>query len=52
MTGEGCVYTDHIDKTLRDRERDVEGQIKGFMIMPYRPRLGVFLENCLKPFPL
>lgn len=48
MTGKGCVYTDQIDEALRTRKKD--GQVRGFMIMPFRPRLRVFFENCLRPF--
>lgn len=48
MTGKGCVYTDQIDEALRTRKKN--GQVKGFMIMPFRPGLRVFFENCLRPF--
>ena len=48
MTGKGCVYTDQIDEALRTRKKN--GQVKGFMIMPFRPGLQVFFENCLRPF--
>jgi len=48
MTGKGCVYTDQIDQALKSRVH--KGEAKGFMIMPFRPRLRVFFENCLRPF--
>src|ERR1035437_9559458 len=48
MTGKGCVYTDQIDQALALREE--QEACKGFMIMPFRPRLRVFFENCLRPF--
>ena len=48
MTGKGCVYTDQIDLAIK--QRAVRNDIKGFMIMPFRPRLKVFFENCLRPF--
>ena len=48
MTGKGCVYTDQIDEALRTRKKNE--QVKGFMIMPFRPRLQVFFGNCLRPF--
>jgi len=48
MTGKGCVYTDQIDQALEGREKG--DACKGFMIMPFRPRLRVFFENCLRPF--
>jgi len=47
-TGKGCVYTDQIDEALRTRKKNE--QVKGFMIMPFRPRLQVFFGNCLRPF--
>ena len=48
MTGKGCVYTDQIDEALRTRQK--ADRVKGFMIMPFRPGLKVFFENCLRPF--
>ena len=48
MTGKGCVYTDQIDQVLEAREK--QQACTGFMIMPFRPRLRVFFENCLRPF--
>jgi hypothetical protein len=48
MTGKGCVYTDQIDQTLEQREK--QEACRGFMIMPFRPKLGVFFQNCLRPF--
>jgi len=48
MTGKGCVYTDQIDQALQLREK--EHTCRGFMIMPFRPKLRVFFENCLRPF--
>ncbi|HEX5720848.1 MAG TPA: hypothetical protein VF179_32130 [Thermoanaerobaculia bacterium] len=48
MTGKGCVYTDQIDQALKLREE--QEACRGFMIMPFRPRLRVFFENCLRPF--
>ena len=48
MTGKGCVYTDQIDQALKLREE--QNACRGFMIMPFRPRLRVFFENCLRPF--
>jgi hypothetical protein len=58
MTGKGCVYTDQIDEAVQSRTlkgkveselRDLK-EVKGFMITPFRPRLRVFFENCLRPF--
>lgn len=48
MTGKGCVYTDQIDQALALREK--QKACRGFMIMPFRPKLRVFFENCLRPF--
>lgn len=48
MTGKGCVYTDHIDQVLKLRRK--HEACSGFMIMPFRPELGVFFKNCLLPF--
>ncbi len=48
MTGKGCVYTDQIDQTLEVRKK--RGACSGFMVMPFRPRLRVFFQNCLRPF--
>ncbi len=48
MTGKGCVYTDQIDQALELREK--QKACSGFMIMPFRPKLRVFFENCLRPF--
>jgi hypothetical protein len=48
MTGKGCVYTDQIDQALEQREK--QEACRGFMIMPFRPKLGVFFQNCLRPF--
>jgi hypothetical protein len=48
MTGKGCVYTDQIDQALELSEK--QEACRGFMIMPFRPRLGVFFQNCLRPF--
>ncbi len=49
MTGKGCVYTDQIDQALEER-KNLEGASSGFMIMPFRPKLKVFFQNCLQPF--
>jgi hypothetical protein len=48
MTGKGCVYTDQVDQALEQREK--QDACRGFMIMPFRPKLGVFFQNCLCPF--
>lgn len=48
MTGKGCVYTDIIDREIHDRENTEE--VNGFMIMPFRQNVGVFFNNCLRPF--
>lgn len=49
MTGKGCVYTDQIDQALDERKK-LDGACSGFMIMPFRPKLKVFFQNCLQPF--
>lgn len=48
MTGKGCVYTDQVDQTLKSSKE--QEACRGFMIMPFQPELGVFYENCLRPF--
>ena len=48
MTGKGCVYTDQIDQTLELRRK--QRVCNGFMVMPFRPKLRVFFQNCLRPF--
>jgi hypothetical protein len=55
MTGKGCVYGDRIEDTLGERRKGAQNEgderpWRGFVIMPFRPNLKVFLENCLKPF--
>jgi hypothetical protein len=45
MTGKGCVYTDAIERSLR--ERKMNGDYVGFSIMPFRDNLNVFFKNCL-----
>lgn len=53
MTGKGCVYTEVIDRAIKDRrlKRDDEaGRYIGFSVMPFRKNLDVFFKNCLEPF--
>ncbi len=53
MTGKGCVYGDRIEEALAQRRKagvSRKRPWRGFAIMPFRPNLKVFLENCLKPF--
>ncbi|MFH1095923.1 MAG: hypothetical protein V1749_00225 [Candidatus Desantisbacteria bacterium] len=45
MTGKGCVYTDLIDETLKDRR--IREEFLGFSVFPFRPNLSVFFKNCL-----
>jgi len=48
MTGKGCVYTEVIDRTLKER-RDSNNYV-GFSVMPFRPNLKVFWKNCLNRY--
>jgi hypothetical protein len=48
MTGKGCVYTEVIDRELRDR-KDL-GSLLGFAVMPFRDNLGMFYKNCLSRY--
>jgi hypothetical protein len=48
MTGKGCVYTEIIDRSLK--ERKAQGQYLGFSVMPFRDNLNVFFKNCLSLF--
>jgi hypothetical protein len=48
MTGKGCVYTEVIERNLKENE--AKHKFSGFAIMPLRKNLGVFYQNCLKPF--
>src|ERR1044071_204178 len=48
MTGKGCVYTEVIERNLKENEG--KHKFTGFAIMPLRKNLGVFYQNCLKPF--
>lgn len=53
MTGKGCVYTEVIDRAIKDRrlKRDDEaGRYLGFSVMPFRKNLDVFFKNCLEPY--
>ncbi len=53
MTGKGCVYTEVIDRAIKDRrlKRDDEaGRYIGFSVMPFRKNLDVFFKNCLEPY--
>lgn len=53
MTGKGCVYTEVIDRAIKDRrlKRDDEaGRYIGFSVMPFRKNLDVFFRNCLEPY--
>lgn len=43
MTGKACVYSEIIDVEKKKFNT-------GFMIMPFRPNIKIFFENCLKPF--
>jgi len=45
MTGKGCVYTELIDRSFK--ERRALGTYLGFSVMPYRDNLNVFFKNCL-----
>lgn len=48
MTGKGCVYTEVIDRTLKENRN--KNKYTAFAIMPLRQNLGVFYQNCLVPF--
>ncbi|HET9911124.1 MAG TPA: hypothetical protein VFQ13_04495 [Anaerolineales bacterium] len=45
MTGKGCVYTEVIERSIK--ERKTYGQYVGFSVMPFRDNLNVFFKNCL-----
>ena len=48
MTGKGCVYTEVIDRNLKENKK--KNKFTAFAIMPLRHNLGVFYQNCLVPF--
>ena len=54
MTGMGCGYTHDIEtsknKRWHDKDKDDQGTIEGFVIMPFQPQISVFFKNTLKPF--
>jgi hypothetical protein len=45
MTGKGCIFTDAIEHSLNDRQKN--GIYLGFSIMPFRENLNIFFKNCL-----
>lgn len=45
MTGKGCVYTEVIERSIKDRKKANESV--GFSVMPFRDNLNVFFKNCL-----
>jgi nucleoside 2-deoxyribosyltransferase len=49
MTGRACVYSENIEGKRRnfDSERKV---YEGFVIMPFRPNINLYHNNCFKPF--
>lgn len=54
MTGKGCVYTEVIDHTIKERKLRVDQDNKrdylGFSVMPFRKNLDTFFKNCLVPY--
>ncbi|MDJ0619847.1 MAG: hypothetical protein QNJ63_24415 [Calothrix sp. MO_192.B10] len=48
MTGQGCVYTEAIDRELDTRQR--QEKLSGFMIVPFRPNIESFLTLCLQRY--
>lgn len=47
MTGRACVYSEIIDKIWQS---DKNKSYSGFMIIPFRPNINMYFNNCLKPF--
>lgn len=45
MTGKGCVYTDVIERSIKERKKN--GEYMGFSVMPFRDNINVFFRNCL-----
>jgi hypothetical protein len=48
MTGRSCVYSEKIEENRNPQKG--KKKIEGFVIMPFRPNLSLYHNNCLNPF--
>jgi len=50
MTGQSCLYGGAINESLAKRRNPDPNRRHGFMIMPFRPNIRLFLQRSLRPF--